>query len=99
MGYSNRMPYAPRWGRLAIAWCFGGKIHAADGSIMKSTGKAAGAAAVITAIVWGLTQLSPSLRDLWDLSVLTGAYLVVLGLVSAGMWGWSRLRRRSQNAA
>jgi hypothetical protein len=41
---------------------------------------------LVTALIWVLTQLSPSVRDLWDTSVLSGAFLVVLLTTAATTW-------------
>jgi hypothetical protein len=50
-----------------------------------------GLAATLTAIAWGITQLFPSLRDLWDTSVLLGLFAVILVIIEGAQWLYRRI--------
>lgn len=50
-----------------------------------------GLAAALTAIAWGITQLFPSLRDLWDTSVLLGLFAVILLIIEGALWVYRRI--------
>lgn len=58
---------------------------------VKKAAQHIGVAATITAILYGITKLSPSLRDLWDVPSLLGLFLIVQLCVSGVMWVRGRL--------
>ena len=53
-------------------------------------------AATITAILFGITKLSPSLRDLLDAPSLLGLFIIVQLCVSGGIWVRNRLSPASR---
>lgn len=63
---------------------------------VKKAAQHIGVAATITAIFYGITKLSPSLRDLWDVPSLLGLFLIVQFCVSGVMWMRSRLSPASR---
>lgn len=57
----------------------------------KAAVEVTGLAALVTALCWGTTQFFPSLRDLWDPSVLLGLFVLVSIVIAGFRWSWRYL--------
>jgi hypothetical protein len=69
---------------------------------LETAGKVArplGLAATLTAIVWGITQLFPSLRDLWDTGALLGLFVVILVIIEGAQWLYRRIAGKAGDPA
>jgi hypothetical protein len=60
---------------------------------LKKAGSTGGAAAVLTAIAWAITQLSSSVYDLWDGQSLFGCFVLFTVIIGVGRWLAALARR------